>query len=523
MDEQQNRNTPAPESAPAAPRTYPTPPVREKPFFPTGRKELAFLALTVLNALLLVNFTLFGGFRLGFAIGSAGCILLAALYLLVSGRRLTPYAGALLGCSLVIAAAFGYSADPFVKFVMTGFLLLSASLGLCLLAGQNRRDPGGFASLLDAPRTVLVLGLGRVSPALEGLRRSFRKSGRAGQKSGAVLMGLLIAVPVLLVLIPLLISADAAFDGLLSLLPRTDVPQILHTGFWGGLLTILLYAQGTALRHSPRQFPVAPKARKGIAALTINTLLAAVCFVYFVYLISQAAYFIGGFSQILPENYTPAEYARRGFFEMAVVCGINLAVILFCSGMVRGERPPVSTKLLCLFVGLVTLFLVASAGAKMFLYIRSFGLSRLRVLTQAIILWLGLTTALVTLRLFFPKPGYMKAVVLAAMAIGIALIWADVDTQVASYNVNAYLDGRLETVDVSYLQELGDGAVPALARLAEDAPDAALREKAESALSDLAHWREERADFRGYSYISDKADSILEPYRGKEAEDRQSR
>ena len=37
---------------------------------------------------------------------------------------------------------------------------------------------------------------------------------------------------------------------------------------------------------------------------------------------------------------------------------------------------------------------------------------------------------------------------------------------VAAYNVDAYLDGRLETLDVGYLGSLGHGSAPALNRLA---------------------------------------------------------
>ena len=100
--------------------------------------------------------------------------------------------------------------------------------------------------------------------------------------------------------------------------------------------------------------------------MTVNTVLIAVSVVYVVYLISQLAYFSGGFSGILPEGYTFAEYARRGFFEMAWICAINLLIMCLAVGLCskKADRTPIVSRLLCLFIGLVTLFLVVAASAK---------------------------------------------------------------------------------------------------------------------------------------------------------------
>ena len=78
----------------------------------------------------------------------------------------------------------------------------------------------------------------------------------------------------------------------------------------------------------------------------MNTALGAVCAVYLAYLFSQLAYFVGGFSGILPEGFTRAEYARRGFFEMTCLAGVNLALMTFGVGKVRhsGRTPRVARQ-----------------------------------------------------------------------------------------------------------------------------------------------------------------------------------
>lgn len=479
--------------------TYPLPEQPTAPFFPTGKNELIFGLLILLSSWLICNSVFFAGFHLGFAIFCCLGILCSALYLRVKGHKLTFYTATLLIMSLVLCASFARSDDGFVKFVTFCFMTVSTTLALCQLGGQNRRPARSIASLLDVPRTVFMLGLGKLPEAFRGMWQSFRSGGAAGKKGGAVLLGLLAAFPLLAIVIPLLISADAAFDALLQMLPDWDLTEIFVSLLTGSCLAVFLYTRGIALHHAPKTEP-ATKNSRGIPALTVNTVLIAVAIVYGAYLASQLAYFSGGLVGILPQGYSLAEYARRGFFELAWLCGINLLILALAVGLVKkGAAAPLLTRLLCLFIGIVTLFLAVSASAKMFLYIDSYGLTRLRVLTQVIIFFLGLTTALVCVWLFVPKMPYMKVVLIAALVIGAIVAWADVDTVVARYNVNAYRNGRLETVDVHYLTELGDGAVPYIAMLKEDSNPLI----ANTAQKYLGHtYHSEPDDFRGWNYVN---------------------
>ncbi len=480
--------------------------------YPTGARELIFGVCTVCVSLFLANVTAFGGFNLGFAIAVTVSILCSAVYLLLSGSRPTAYSLALLVLSIVIAASFARSDDGFVKFVMVCFLLVSVNLGLCLLAGKNRRDPGSAGTLSDAGHTLFTLGFGEMGSAGNGLKGALKKSGTVGQKTIAVLSGLGIAIPVLLIIVPLLVRADAAFEAVLNQLPKFSFPELVVTVLLGAGATCVLYTRGAALRHCEKS-GAWRREQKKLAPLTVNTILGAVGVVYSVYLVSQLAYFTGGLAGILPDGYTFAEYARRGFFEMAVLCAVNLSIIIFSLWVVkRKEKTPLSTRLFCLFIGVMTLFFVVTASAKMIMYIDSYGLTRLRLLTQIIMIYMGIVTVLVSVRLFVPKLPYMKAIILAALIIGAVVSWADVDTQVARYNVDAYLSGRMDTVDVHYLNRLGDGAVPQLARLAKEAGNADVAETAKTALEN--RYADVAKDFRGWNYANFAASEYLQEPQG---------
>lgn len=485
---------------------YYRPPEPPAPF-PLGKRELVFGVLLCAACLLAVNFTFFGGFNLGFAIGAVLCILISMFYLLSRGFKSGVYPMTLLFLCMVIAAGFGRSDDGFVKFVLAHFLFLGINLGFSLLSGKNRFSSARFQTLGDSFATFFGLGFGQLSPAFRGLVQGLRRSGKLGRGMGSVLLGLCIAVPILLMVVPLLISADAAFDGLMSLLPSFDLQEALSTLVFGGLLFCLLFSRSTALVHSPEATASTQQKPRGLSPVTVITVLASVCAVYLAYLLSQLAYFIGGFSGLLPEQYTLAEYARRGFFEMAALCAINLGVIALCLGIVKKEgTAPLTVRVLCLFVGLVTLFLVAAASAKMFLYIESYGLTQLRLLTQTVMLFLAITTGAVCLWLFVPKLPYMKVIILAALIIGAVVIWADVDSTVAGYNVDAYLSGRLQYIDVWHLGDLGTGAIPHIVRLKQEATDPDVIQAARTVLSQYTefHW-----DLRSWNWSIQQAFSSL--------------
>ena len=501
--EEMNQNVPWQPYRPAPP----------KPSFPMEKRELIFGAMTIVFSLLMCNCLLFAGANLGFAVGMIGAIICSTAYLCSRGYRPDWYAGSLLGLSVLIAAAFARSSDNALKFLMTCLLLVVPSLGFCLTAGKNRRSPSGFLSLLDSPRTLFGLGFGCMGQSGRGLVDAFRASGTVGRKGGAVALGLLIAIPLLAVMIPLLMFADAAFEGLLDLLPEYEWEESMTTLILGVPLAWVLYTRTVALHNVPKP-ETKNRPRKGLNPLTVNTVLIAVSLLYGVYLLSQLAYFVGGFAGILPEGYTMAQYARRGFFEMAWLCAINLGVIALSVGLVRSEdKAPRSTRMICLVLGLVTLFLVSAASAKMFLYIGSYGLTRLRVLTEAFMLWLALTTVFVCIWLFRPKMPYMKLVMLAGLLFCAALMWADVDTQVARYNVRAYQQGRLETVDMSHLAQLNAGAVPYIEELVKDADP----EIAQTARDILTYYDSYGYDLRGWNYTRSRAGEILEQYTQREA------
>ena len=484
-----------------------------KPVFATGKGEIFFALWIFFFSLTAINGLFFGGVHLLFGLSVVALLGGTAFYLRRRGNRFGWYATTILILCAALAVGFITSGD--MGMGVFAFLLLMAvpAMAFSIAAGQNRWNPAGVLSLLDSPWATIVVGLGNLGATARGFREAFRRSGRIGRTTSAIGVGLLISLPVLAVMIGELISADAAFEGLLDLLPDFELAESICTAILGVMLAAMLYFRGVALHHAPR--PAAPaKTFGGFNALTVNTILFAVSGLYLVYLFSQLAYVVGGFSGILPEDFTLAEYARRGFFEMSRLCALNLTIMALGVGLTRKEgKSPLLTRLLALFIGFVTLFLVAAASAKMIMYIRSYGLTWSRVVTEVFMLWLAITTVLVCVWLFCGKLPYMKASMILALALCAGLFLADVDARVAQYNVRAYQSGKLQTVDVEYLDRLSMGAVPYIEELTADA-DEAVAQGAREILE--YYYYNEDTDWRHWNITTARAVEILEKYQPQE-------
>ena len=265
------------EDVPVTPQPVSPPPERPRRFaIPTGKKELTFGFFILVIGALMLNSLLFAGYNLGYAIFAGAGLLFTAGYLIFSGCKPSFYSVLLLVLDLVIIGSFARGNDNFVKFVMLCFLLISVNLSLCLMAGQNRHLTGGLSSLLDVPRTIVILSTAKMPAAFRGLFETSRKGGSAIKKVGGALLGVAIALPLLCILIPLLMRADAAFEGLLDNLPEIKAGEILVTMLLGVPFAFWLYLRSVGLRHTPKAAAKEKRPFKGVGALTVNTVLIAV-------------------------------------------------------------------------------------------------------------------------------------------------------------------------------------------------------------------------------------------------------
>lgn len=226
-----------------------------------------------------------------------------------------------------------------------------------------------------------------------------------GQKTGVgkriltIGLGLCIAVPILVIALPLLSSADEAFGQLLM-----GGGEYIGRHFGATLVRFLfsvpvtfylfgLIYGGIQKRHTDRIIKEdvrdAGNAVKVVPDIAIQTAILVVCLVYLLFIGLQAKYLFSAFAGIRPEGFTYAEYARRGFFELCDIAVLNLVVLVGANCFSRTRRSE-NTWLRRgnALLAVLTLLLIATAMSKMVLYIYAYGLTEKRVITMVFMIWL---------------------------------------------------------------------------------------------------------------------------------------
>ena len=496
------------------PNAQPAPAPRVRTPLKRGNGKDLALALVLLGFCFLLWDSLFWaeGLGLGEALGLFALMPAALIYLRDRPGRMTGYGLLLTALSLLGAASLALSGDMSLK-VLTMMTLSPLFLIVLLERLGLRTGTGLLARLRDLFTLWFARSFGRIHVGAWTLTHVGEKDSARSKRTRAILIGLACAVPALLILIPLLVSYDAAFAGLVGKLDWDSVGKALFALVPGSFAALVLFS--LLLTAAPSKEPARNVKRRGLEPAAVIAFLAAVSAAYVLYLVSQFAYFTDAFRGLLPKDFTVAEYARRGFFEMCAIVAINLLLIVLSVGLCRKSegKLPGAVKGLALFLCLFSLVLVATALSKMVLYMRSFGLTRLRVLTSAFMIFLAVVVVAEALRLFVKKvPAAQLAVTLGA-AILIALSLLNVDGLVARYNVEAWRSGRLDSLDMKTICELGDGAVPTLAELAGE-KDETISAAAAEELDDrlvrfgFAEWKWDEEKRTSVAVLKDEPNSL---------------
>lgn len=463
-----------PPTNPYAPPTY-YPPVYTPPAKPirhpaTGR-DIAFAVVCAIFCILCADNYLWGGSGLGASLSTIGLILTGIFYLGRHVQKITFYGIICVLAYLACAASLSFTDAGGTKLLVILMMIPLSAASILEFMDIRSHLNGDFHNIADLFYAVFALTFGKIGNTFYML---FHKTGNEGavgkRKTGSVILGLVISLPALLIIIPLLKSSDIAFSSLMDQFSPKNLSEFFAAGLIGLSLFILIFGRMAASVHISR--PVCVRQRNsGLEPALIATFLSVISAVYLLYLFSQLSYFFSAFSGFLPRNFTVAEYARRGFFEMTAVCIFNLLIIFLANLLCRKEagKAPLSVRLLSVFFCIFSLALAATSFSKVYLYIQRFGMTRLRITTTIFIVFLAVVFITVIFRLLIQKVPYIKIALAAAALLLVATAFLNVDRVIAKYNVEAYLSGHLESIDMDTISELDSDAItPYLLRLTDD-------------------------------------------------------
>ena len=282
-----------------------------------------------------------------------------------------------------------------------------------------------------------------------------------------VVRGLIFTVPLLLIIIPLMMSADVVFLNMIeSVFDIDKINELLFEkinvvglAFTIAISLLLFYGlQRFLIQSKNLVFTDREKNADAVSAITVTGVIG---FVYGVFSFIQIRGIL--FSNVkLPDGYTYARYAREGFFQLFVLALINMAIVLICASRYEYNR-----ILKCILYAMCafTYVMIFSSAYKMILYIEVYNLTFLRIM----VLWSLAVVAVIMIAVvryvYRNDFSLFKFAAVVVTSFYIIVAFGRPDYMVAKYNLEI---GNTQHIGWSYINRLSCDALPVVAKYNEE-------------------------------------------------------
>jgi len=394
---------------------------------------------------------------------------------------------------LALSGAFLYRLEQWI--LVPAFLLLLVFYAVVVSATYNKGvvKGFGFTSFFSLPFHLIINWFAEISNFFKNLNFDFIKNKRFKSVAGRVVIGLLVAIPFIILFTILLSSADKAFaDFVQDFLKNTfgnifaDFSTAMSTLSKIVIAIILsiysmIYYYGVASRDSYFARQMANKEKEELKspkrswdAISVSVFLFALNIVFVIFLIFQIKYLFGGEQNIIGSeaslNY--ADYARRGFGELSVV-----SFLVFLITMVLSVKTQIITtahkllfKINSVVLVLSTMLIGYSAFMRLGLLQEAYGFTGLRMFGLITEIFISIMLLIVIISLFIKRTSRLLnlSFSIALILYCATFILLPMDRVVAELNYQRFKE--TQQIDVFYLFKRNDEVIPVLVRLAQD-PD----------------------------------------------------
>lgn len=377
---------------------------------------------------------------------------------------------------------------------------------------------------LDAAKAVFVMPAASL-PALAGAAVG-KTRGKGKKVVGTllwILLGLLAAIIPTLIVTELL-SFDENFRQIIKMIFDLDLEWLadrlmaflfgLPLAFWGFAAFVSSRQRKLSDKITGEQCGRVAEAVRVFPAPLIYATMTPVLTLYAIFFVSQWGYYTTAFYGVLPDGFVYSSYARSGFFQLCAVASLNALALIFVSISVRrkSRAERVLLKVYSVITALFTLILISTALSKMALYIDAYGLTLKRVYVSWFMIFMVAGFIYAIVAQLTRRFRFNFALLLTGALMFGAIAYANVSGFIASYNADAYLDGRLGSVDISEITRMGDSGIPALVKLVEEAEDSKVSREALKSISEYIanNNKEKKMNILTFSLPRARALALLE-------------
>lgn len=508
---------------PESPTEIEIPPI-PKGLTKAEQRRFAFRALLValgVGTLGSLMFLYQGGIGLSFPIFVALCVAALPLTARLTKRPINARNTWPLAVALFFAGWVAIRASPDLTLLNILMALTMGGLALAFMPMKQALDKSTFAEhAVGTLSAYLATGFGAFAelPLAWGY---VRHNGLGDRRAlVAVLRGLALTLPILLIFAVLLSSADAvfnsytsdllSFEGFERFADQTILTLVLGWLTLGGLAYGLNPFKGLTVEKAPVSPSTTHRKNGTLDAADLETLLSdgevadapmpettavnsvdaeaakrkrapfllgviesgmmlgGLIGLFGVFVFIQFNYFFGGAANVLRGGFTYSDYARRGFFELLAVSIMTLGLLLLLDWVTILTSKTSKQVFRGLALGVVALMgvMIFAASQRMELYETAYGFTHMRVLPHLFIWAIGALFIAFVLQLFRVREQvFSLGLLLTAIGYLTVLNVMNLDLYIANRNIERFING--ESLDFCYLRSLSVDAMPALVALGE--------------------------------------------------------
>ncbi|MDF2591362.1 MAG: hypothetical protein K0S75_828 [Clostridia bacterium] len=446
--------------------------------FVVDRNDTIFALFAFILGFFYARWVMFSWQGWGVTVFTIGYCSAITIYLLKKGVNIPREGWLWLSTVVLIGISYSLYENNGLEPWRSLFLLCAALYFVLSATGQLILGNTNNWILLDGINGMFVIPFKNFGSQYKSLSLAKHKRSGTGRHILSIALGLLLALLVAAMILPLLMRADSGgfsriangvyeyfrwvqnqfmdfiFNGILA---------IPIAAYLFGLVAGCAHNRGCkAFKRESIQYTI--ESVRVLASVTVYTLLALICLLYVVFIGSQLPYFFSAFAGQRPEGWQIySEYARNGFFELCQIAAINLSLLLAANLLCKKPQGKnAAIKILNALLSLLTLLLIATAFSKMALYIGAYGLSIRRLLPCLFMVFLTVVfVGIIVLQK--RKFSIVRLAVITGTLMICVLCLLNPDGLVARYNADRYLSGTLDNFDVQILYQSGlAGIDPAL-------------------------------------------------------------
>lgn len=378
---------------------------------------------------------------------------------------------------ILISATYFIFNNAFFNFINIFVLIILFALMIILAVFEK-----SSLKLLIYKIFSLILGsieffeeaVGSIIEAVVGVFKKRDKSKTKNVKIGKIIKGLIVTIPILIVVLILLSSADSIFSNKLKdMLSTVFSFGIFESETYINLFFRLIIIIGITIYFIAILYNILEDkfCKKDVSEtkpwkidiIIGNTILTVLNLVYLVFCYIQISVLFMKIGDM--QNFNYASYARQGFFQLMAVSIINFIIILITSKRKEENKKINYTKIMNLLLAVFTLIILFSSFYRMYLYEQAYGYTFLRLMV-----YFALITEII---LIIPTIMYIlnlninltKTYFVVIMLMYILVNYVNIDYMIAKKNIDRYFEDENYELDMNYLQTLSIDATEQILRL----------------------------------------------------------